>query len=135
MCHDYYKEYCEQYDEEIAHLWCIIGIFFSSVIIIFVILFGLMFWNEANSLPVEASITESTMETETLTPITITGLNPTRIPKRDLSEYVIVDKKTGILFLFGDKNNWGVKEFLCPYPSPNGKLMKLVDGEIIELDN
>jgi hypothetical protein len=131
MYHDYYKKYCEQSDEQMTCLWCIIGLFFGFVIIIF----GLMFWNEANSLPVEASITESTTETETLTPITITGLNPTKIPKRDLSEYVIVDKKTGILFLFGDKNNWGVKEFLCPYPSPNGKLMKLVDGKIIELDN
>ena len=127
MYHDYYKEYCEQSDEEMTRLWCIIGIFFGIVIIIF----GLMFW-KINSLPVEASI-EST--TKTLTPITITGLNPTRIPKKDLSEYVIVDKKTGILFLFGDKNNWGVKEFLCPYPSPNGKLMKLVDGKIIELDD
>lgn len=130
MYHDYYKEYCEQSDEWMACLWCIIGLFFGSVIVIF----GLMFWNEANSLPVKASITESTMETETLTPITITGLNPTKIPKRDLSEYIIVDKKTGILFLFGDKNNWGVKEFLCPYPSPNGKLMKLVDGELYEIE-
>ena len=129
MYHDYYKEYCEQSDEEMTRLWCIIGIFFGIVIIIF----GLMFWNEINSLPVEASITEST--TETLTPITITGLNPTKIPKKDLSEYVIVDKKTGILFLFGDKNNWGVKEFLCPYPSPNGKLMKLVDKELYEINN
>jgi hypothetical protein len=131
MYHDYYKEYCEQSDERMTCLWCIIGLFFGFVII----MFGLMFWNEANSLPVEASITESTMETETLTPITITGLNPAKIPKRDLSEYVIVDKKTGILFLFGDKNNWGVKEFLCPYPSPNGKLMKLIDGELYEINN
>ena len=132
MYHDYYKEYCEQSDEEMTRLRCIFGIFFSSVMIIFVILFGLMFWNKINSLPVEASITEST--TETLTPITIIGLNPARIPKKDLSEYVIVDKKTGILFLFGDKNNWGVKEFLCPYPSPNGKLMKLIDGELYEIE-
>lgn len=128
MYHDYYKKYCEQSDEEMTRLWCIIGIFFGIVIVVF----GLMFWNEINSLPVEASITEST--TETLTPITITGLNPAKIPKRDLSKYVIVDKKTGILFLFGNKNNWGVKEFLCPYPSPNGKLMKLVDGKLYEIE-
>ena len=101
MYHDYYKEYCEQSDKQMTCLWCIIGLFFGFVIIIF----GLMFWNEANSLPVEASITESTMETETLTPITITGLNPTKIPKKDLSKYVVVDKKTRILFLFGNKNN------------------------------
>lgn len=131
MYHDYYKEYCEQSDEQMTCLWCIIGLFFGIVIIIF----GLMFWNEANSLPVEASITESTTETETLTPITIIGLNPTKIPKKDLSKYVIVDKKTGILFLFGNKNNWGIEGFLYPYLSPNGKLMRLVDGELYEINN
>lgn len=129
MYHDYYKEYCEQSDEQMTCLWCIIGLFFGFVIIIF----GLMFWNEANSLPVEASITEST--TEILTPITITGLNPTKIPKKDLSKYVVVDKKTGILFLFGNKNNWGIEGFLYPYPSPNGKLMKLVDEKLYEINN
>ncbi len=58
----------------------------------------------------------------------------------DFSKQIVVDENTGILYI--GKIHYSVGSYsptsyayLCPYYSENGKLQKLVDGEIIELDS
>lgn len=60
----------------------------------------------------------------------------------DFSKQIVVDENTGILYI--EKIYYGLGHnsytstsyaYLCPYYSENGKLQKLINGKIIELDN
>lgn len=63
----------------------------------------------------------------------------------DFSKQIVVDESTGILYIgkihysLGSLGNSSYNStsyaYLCPYYSENGKKQKLVDGEIIELEN
>jgi hypothetical protein len=50
----------------------------------------------------------------------------------DLTEDVIADKNTHILYFYYSKGN---NSYLSPYYSENGKLCKYEDGKIIEVEN
>ena len=49
----------------------------------------------------------------------------------DLTEDIIADKDTHILYVYYIRGNIG---YLSPYYSKNGKLCKYEDGKIIEVD-
>ena len=63
----------------------------------------------------------------------------------DFSKQIVVDENTGILYIgkihysLGSLGNSSYNStsyaYLCPYYSKNGKKQKLVNGEIIELEN
>ena len=63
----------------------------------------------------------------------------------DFSKQIVVDESTGILYIgkihysLGSLGNSSYNStsyaYLCPYYSENGKKQKLVNGEIIELEN
>jgi hypothetical protein len=55
-----------------------------------------------------------------------------QIEYEDLTEYVVADKDTHILYIYFDIGNTG---YLSPYYSENGKLCKYEDGKIIEVEN
>lgn len=54
------------------------------------------------------------------------------IEYEDLTEYVVADKDTHILYVYFSGGHIG---YLCPYYSENGKLCKYEDGKIIEVVN
>lgn len=53
-----------------------------------------------------------------------------QIMYEDLTEYVVADKDTHILYI---KYSNGYRGYLSPYYSENGKLCKYEDGKIIEV--
>lgn len=53
-----------------------------------------------------------------------------QIRYEDLTEYVVADKDTHILYVRYSKGNEG---YLSPYYSKNGKLCRYEDGKIIEV--
>lgn len=53
------------------------------------------------------------------------------IEYEDLTEYVVADKDTHILYI---RYSSGYKGYLSPYYSKNGKLCKYEDGKIIEVN-
>lgn len=55
-----------------------------------------------------------------------------QIRYEDLTEYIIADKDTHILYV---RYSAGYKGYLSPYYSENGKLCKYEDGKIIEVEN
>lgn len=55
-----------------------------------------------------------------------------QIRYEDLTEYVVADKDTHILYV---RYSSGCKGYLSPYYSENGKLCKYEDGKIIEVEN
>jgi hypothetical protein len=50
----------------------------------------------------------------------------------DLTEAIIADKDTHILYVYYSK---GYNSYLSPYYSENGKLCKYEDGKIIEVES
>lgn len=55
-----------------------------------------------------------------------------KIRYEDLTEYVVADKDTHILYV---RYSSGYIGYLSPYYSENGKLCKYEDGKIIEVGN
>ena len=55
-----------------------------------------------------------------------------QIRYEDLTEHVVADKDTHILYV---RYSAGYEGYLSPYYSKNGKLCKYEDGKIIEVEN